>query len=145
MTFYFGACAGGVWKTVDGGVYWRCVSDGFLTSATIGALAVARSDGNVVYAGTGETTIRVDVSFGDGLYRSTDAGRSWTHMGLRETRHIGRIVVHPQDPDLVYVAALGDAFRPTDEPGVYPSSSEGRRGGKGGVWRCKSRWSPEHY
>src|SRR3546814_17849195 len=114
MTFYFGACAGGVWKTVDGGVYWRCVSDGFLTSATIGALAVARSDGNVVYAGTGETTIRVDVSFGDGLYRSTDAGRSWKHMGLRETRHIGRIVVHPQDPHLVYFPAMCHASGPND-------------------------------
>lgn len=125
MTFYFGACAGGVWKTVDGGVYWRCVTDGFLTSATIGALAVARSDSNVVYAGTGETTIRIDVSFGDGLYRSTDAGLTWSHMGLRETRHIGRIVVHPTDPDLVYVAALGDAFGANEERGVYRSRNGG--------------------
>lgn len=125
MTFYFGACAGGVWKTVDGGVYWRCVSDGFLTSATIGALAVARSDSNVIYAGTGETTIRVDVSFGDGLYRSTDAGRTWKHVGLRETRHIGRIVVHPQDANLVYVAALGDAFGANAERGVYRSRDGG--------------------
>ncbi|MFM8766383.1 MAG: WD40/YVTN/BNR-like repeat-containing protein, partial [Rubrivivax sp.] len=101
MTFYFGACAGGVWKTSDGGVYWRNVSDGFLTSATIGALAVAPSDPNVVYAGTGETTIRIDVSYGDGVYRSTDAGRTWQHLGLKKTRHIGRICVHPQDPDLV--------------------------------------------
>ncbi len=125
MTFYFGACAGGVWKTVDGGVFWRCVSDGYLTSATIGALAVARSDGNVIYAGTGETTIRVDVSFGDGMYRSTDAGRSWRHIGLRETRHIGRIVVHPRDANLVYVAALGDAFGANDERGVYRSRDGG--------------------
>lgn len=125
MTFYFGACAGGVWKTVDGGVYWRCVSDGFLTSATIGALAVARSDSNVIYAGTGETTIRVDVSFGDGLYRSTDAGRTWRHMGLKQTRHIGRIVVHPQDAGLLYVAALGDAFGANDERGVYRSKDGG--------------------
>ena len=88
MTFYFGACAGGVWKTVDGGVYWRCVSDGFFTSATIGAIAVARSDANVVYAGTGETTIRIDVSYGDGVYRSRDAGRTWQHIGLKEK--IGR-------------------------------------------------------
>lgn len=125
MTFYFGACAGGVWKTVDGGIYWRCVSDGFLTSATIGAMAVARSDSNVVYAGTGETNIRLDVSFGDGLYRSTDAGRSWKHMGLRETRHIGRILVHPKDPDLLYVAALGDAFGPNPERGVFRSKDGG--------------------
>jgi photosystem II stability/assembly factor-like uncharacterized protein len=126
MTFYFGACAGGVWKTTDGGVYWRNVSDGFLTSATIGALAVAPSDPNVVYAGTGETTIRIDVSYGDGVYRSTDAGRTWQHLGLKETRHIGRICVHPQDPDLVYVAALGDAFGSNPERGVYRS----RNGGK---------------
>ena len=117
MTFYFGACAGGVWKTVDGGTYWRCVTDGFLTSATIGALAVARSDSNVVYAGTGETTIRLDVSYGDGMYRSTDAGRSW--------KHIGRVVVHPSDPNLVYVAALGDAFGPNEDRGVYRSRDGG--------------------
>ena len=93
MTFYFGACAGGIWKTDDGGTYWECVSDGFLTSATIGALTVAPSDSNVIYAGTGETTIRVDVSFGDGVYRSTDAGRSWQHLGLSDTRQIGEIRV----------------------------------------------------
>jgi photosystem II stability/assembly factor-like uncharacterized protein len=125
MTFYFGACAGGVWKTVDGGQYWRNVSDGFFTSATIGAIAVAPSDANVVYAGTGETTIRTDVSFGDGVYRSRDAGRSWQHMGLRDTHHIGRIAVHPQDPDLVYVAALGDAFGPNAARGLYRSRDGG--------------------
>ncbi|WP_287060079.1 hypothetical protein [Mesorhizobium sp.] len=76
MVFYFGACAGGVWKTIDGGVYWRCVSDGFFTSASLGALAVARSDSNVIYAGTGESTIRGEVSYGDGVYGSTDAGRN---------------------------------------------------------------------
>ena len=126
MTFYFGACAGGVWKTEDGGTYWRNVSDGFLASATIGALAVAPSDANVVYAGTGETTIRVDVSYGDGVYRSSDAGRTWQHLGLKETRQIGRIVVHPHDADLVYVAALGDAFGPNPERGLYRSRDGGR-------------------
>lgn len=126
MSFYFGACAGGVWKTVDGGLYWRCVSDGFLSSATIGALAVAPSDPNVVYAGTGETTIRIDVSYGDGIYRSSDAGRSWQHLGLRDTHHIGRICVHPDNPDLVYVAALGDAFGPNKERGVFRSSDGGK-------------------
>lgn len=126
MTFYFGACAGGVWKTTDGGVYWRCVTDGYLTSATIGALAVARSDSNVVYAGTGETTIRLDVSFGDGMYRSTDAGRTWAHIGLKETRQIGRVLVHPSDPNLVYVAALGDAFGANPERGVYRSKDGGQ-------------------
>ncbi len=126
MVFYFGACAGGVWKTTDGGVYWRCVSDGFFGSATIGALAVARSDPNVVYAGTGETTIRLDVSYGDGVYKSTDGGRTWRHVGLRETKQVGRICIHPQNPDLVYVAALGDAFGANEERGVYRSRDGGR-------------------
>src|SRR6516164_279353 len=124
--FYFGACAGGVWKTIDGGVYWRCVSDGFLGSAAIGAIAVARSDPNVIYAGTGETEIRLDVSYGDGVYRSTDAGRTWSHAGLRETKHIGRICIHPSNPDIVYVAALGDAFGPNEERGVFRSRDGGR-------------------
>ena len=102
------------------------MSDGFLTSATIGALTVAPSDSNVIYAGTGETTIRVDVSFGDGVYRSTDAGRSWQHLGLADTKQIGEIRVHPDNPDLVYVAALGDAFGPSEARGVYRSSNGGR-------------------
>jgi len=124
--FYFGACAGGVWKTTDGGTYWRCVSDGYLGSASISALAVAPSDPNVIYAGTGETAIRLDVSYGDGVYKSTDAGRTWRHLGLRETRFIGRIRVHPQDPDLVYVAALGDVFGANEERGVFRSEDGGK-------------------
>ena len=124
--FYFGACAGGVWKTVDGGIYWRCVSDGFLGSAAIGALAVAPSDPNVIYVGTGETEIRLDVSYGDGIYKSTDAGRTWSHLGLRESRFVGRIRIHPLDPDLVYVAALGDVFGANDERGVFRSRDGGR-------------------
>ena len=124
--FYFGACAGGVWKTIDGGVYWRCVSDGFFGSAAIGALALARSDPNVIYAGTGETEIRLDVSYGDGVYKSTDAGRTWSHLGLAETRFIGRIRIHPRDPDLIYVAALGDAFGANEERGVFRSRDVGK-------------------
>jgi len=124
--FYFGACAGGVWKTIDGGIYWRCVSDGFFGSAAIGALAVARSDRNVIYAGTGETEIRLDVSYGDGVYKSTDAGGTWSHLGLRETRFVGRICVHPHDPDLVYIAALGDVFGANEERGVF-QSRDGRK------------------
>ncbi len=126
MVFYFGACAGGIWKTDDGGTYWECVSDGFLTSATIGALATAPSDSNVIYAGTGETTIRVDVSFGDGMYRSTDAGRTWQHIGLEKTKQISEIRIHPTNPDLVYVAAFGDAFGPSDDRGVYRSADGGK-------------------
>ncbi|HWQ12414.1 MAG TPA: glycosyl hydrolase [Roseiflexaceae bacterium] len=123
--FYFGACAGGVWKTTDAGTYWQCVSDGFFRTASVGALAVAPSDSNVIYAGTGETTIRIDVSHGDGVYKSTDAGRTWKHVGLADTRHIGKIRVHPQNPDVVYVAALGHAFGPNDERGVFKSEDGG--------------------
>src|SRR6266851_5794997 len=126
MVAYFGACAGGIWKTIDGGVYWRCVSDGFMGSAAVGAIAVARSDANVIYAGTGETTIRLDVSYGDGIYKSTDAGRTWSHSGLKQTKFIGRICVHPSNPDLVYVAALGDVFGPNRERGVFRSRDGGK-------------------
>ena len=126
MTFYFGACAGGIWKTTDGGTYWECVSDGYLTSATIGALAVSDSDPNVIYAGTGETTIRVDVSFGDGIYKSTNGGKSWVHLGLNETRHIGEIRIHPDNPDIAYVAALGHAFGENPERGVYRTTDGGK-------------------
>jgi photosystem II stability/assembly factor-like uncharacterized protein len=124
--FYFGACAGGIWKTIDAGIYWRCVSDGFLGSAAIGAIAVARSDRNVIYAGTGETEIRLDVSYGDGIYKTTDAGRTWSHAGLGATKHIGRICIHPSNPDIVYVAALGDAFGANEERGVFRSLDGGK-------------------
>ncbi len=125
-TFYFGACAGGVWKTTDGGVYWSCVTDGFFGSAAIGSIAVAPSDPNVIYVGTGETTIRLDVSYGDGIYKSTDAGRSWMHIGLRDSKFIGRMCIHPNNPDLVYVAVLGDVFGPHEERGVYRTQDGGR-------------------
>ena len=124
--FYFGAVAGGIWKTEDGGQYWQCVSDGFLKTSSVGALAVADSDPNVIYAGMGETTIRIDVSHGDGVYKSTDAGKTWQHMGLAETRHIGKIRVHPQNPDIVYVAAFGHAFGNNAERGVYKSTDGGQ-------------------
>ncbi len=125
MTFYFGACNGGVWKTDDGGTYWENVSDGFFQSSAVGAIAVAESDPNVLYAGTGDSSIRNDVSSGDGVYRSTDRGNTWRHIGLSDTRHIFRIRVHPNDPDLVYVAALGHAWAPNDERGVFRSRDGG--------------------
>lgn len=125
-TFYFGAAAGGVWKTSDGGAYWECVSDGYFKTGSVGALAVSHSDPNVIYAGMGETTIRTDVSHGDGVYKSTDAGRSWQHMGLADTRHIGKIAVHPQNPDIVYVAALGHAHGNNPERGVYRTIDGGK-------------------
>ena len=124
--FYFGGAAGGVWKTTDGGTYWRCVTDGYLTTSSIGALAVAPSDSNVIYAGTGESTIRIDVSHGDGVYKSTDAGRTWANIGLRDSRHIGKIRVHPDNPDTLWVAALGHAFGQNDERGVFKSDDGGQ-------------------
>ena len=126
MTFYFGACAGGVWKTTDGGWTWLCVSDGQLATAAVGAIAVAPSDSNVIYAGTGEACIRNDVSHGDGVYRSTDGGKTWTNMGLGDSRHIGRIVVHPKDPNLVYVGAVGHAWGTNRERGIFRSKDGGR-------------------
>jgi photosystem II stability/assembly factor-like uncharacterized protein len=124
-TFYFGGCAGGVWKTTNAGSHWQNVSDGFFTTAAIGGLAVSDSDPNVVYAGTGEACIRSNVSHGDGVYRSDDGGRIWRNTGLAATRHISRVVVHPTNPDLVYVAALGHAWGPNPERGVYRSRDGG--------------------
>ena len=124
-TFYFGACAGGVWKTEDAGQYWECISDGFFKTASVGALAVSEADPNVIYAGTGEATIRIAVSHGDGVYKSTDAGRTWQHIGLDDTRHIGKIRIHPHDPDTVFVAALGHAFGRSRQRGVFKSTDGG--------------------
>ena len=124
--FYFGACAGGVWKSDDAGTYWQNITDGWFNTASIGALAVSVADSNVIYAGTGETTIRLDVTHGDGVYRSTDAGRSWTHCGLQDTRHIAKVRIHPQNPDIAWVAAFGHAFGPNRERGVYKTVDGGR-------------------
>src|SRR5579884_3935928 len=125
QTFYFGAVAGGVWKTDDGGTYWENVSDGFFETSAIGALAVSESDPNVIYAGTGESTIRGNVSHGDGVYKSTDGGKTWRNVGLKDTRHISKIRVHPENPDHVYVAALGHAYGPNEERGVFRSTDGG--------------------
>ena len=123
--FYFGACSGGVWKTDDGGTYWQNVSDGYFNTAPVGAIAVSESDPNVIYAGTGEACIRGNVSHGDGVYKSTDGGATWQHVGLTETRHISRIRIHPRDPDVAYVAALGRAFGSNEERGVYRTKDGG--------------------
>ncbi|MHB8577669.1 MAG: WD40/YVTN/BNR-like repeat-containing protein, partial [Dehalococcoidia bacterium] len=125
-TFYFGACGGGVWKTTDGGTYWENVSDGYFNTAPVGAIAVSDSDPNVIYAGTGEACIRGNVIHGDGVYRSTDGGRSWTHLGLADTRHIARVRIHPHDPDTAYVAALGHAFGPNRERGIFRTRDGGK-------------------
>ncbi|MCS7081441.1 MAG: glycosyl hydrolase [Bacteroidota bacterium] len=126
LTFYFGATGGGVWKTTDGGYTWRNISDGFFKTGSVGAIEVAPSDPNVIYVGMGESCIRGNVSHGDGVYKSTDAGKTWRHLGLAETRHIARVRVHPQNPDIVYVAAFGHAFGPNPERGVYRSKDGGK-------------------
>jgi photosystem II stability/assembly factor-like uncharacterized protein len=125
LTHYMGACGGGVWKTEDAGVSWRNISDGFLRTGSVGAMAVSESDPNVIYVGMGEPCVRGNFSHGDGVYRSLDAGRTWTHCGLTDTRQIGRIVVHPADHDVVYVAALGHVFGPNAERGVFRSRDGG--------------------
>ena len=123
-TFYFGATGGGVWKTRNGGGSWENVSDGFF-GGSIGAVAVSEWDPNVIYVGTGEKTVRGNVSHGDGVWKSTDAGRSWTHSGLNDSRHISRIRIHPKNPDLVYAAVMGHLFGPNEERGVYRSKNGG--------------------
>lgn len=125
-TFYMGATGGGVWKTTDSGVTWRNVSDGFFATGSVGAIAVAPSDPNVVYVGMGEASIRgVANSHGDGVYKSTDAGKTWTHLGLEETRHIADVRIHPKDPDTVWVAAQGYQGKASRERGIYRSTDGG--------------------
>jgi len=125
-TFYFGSTGGGVWKTMDGGQYWENTTDRFFKRASVGAIAVAQADPNVIYVGMGESCIRGNVSHGDGVYRSTDAGQTWTHLGLEDTRNIGKVRVHPEDPDTVYVAALGHAHGPNTSRGVFRSRDGGK-------------------
>ncbi|HEV2118034.1 MAG TPA: hypothetical protein VGR48_18500 [Terriglobales bacterium] len=124
-TFYFGAVGGGVWKTTDSGRVWKPIFDA-APIASIGALAVAPSNPSVIYVGTGEADMRSDISFGDGVYKSTDAGKSWRNVGLRETRHIGRILIDAHDPNIVLVAALGRAYGPNPERGVFRSTDGGQ-------------------
>ncbi|MCG8505245.1 MAG: hypothetical protein MI755_11610, partial [Sphingomonadales bacterium] len=125
LSFLAGYTGGGIWKTEDGGVSWRNVSDGQLKLGSIGALDISDSHPEVVYAGTGEQALRGDVSHGDGVYRSGDGGETWTNVGLEETRQIAKIVVHPTDPDVVYVAALGHFAGPNDERGVFRTRDGG--------------------
>ncbi len=117
---------GGVWKTVNAGQSWENISDGFFESGSIGAIAVAESDPNVIYVGTGQATIRGNVALGAGVYKSTDAGKTWVHSGLRQTGQIAKIRIHPQDPDLVYLAAVGNAFVPNEDRGLFRSKDGGK-------------------
>ncbi|MGB5173666.1 MAG: glycosyl hydrolase, partial [Thermoanaerobaculia bacterium] len=125
QTYYMGSTGGGVWKTTDAGTTWSNISDDSFQVGSIGAVAVAPSDPNVIYVGTGSACPRGNVSPGNGIYRSTDAGKTWHHLGLDETGQIARIHVHPKDPDLIYVAALGHIFGPNEERGVFRSSDGG--------------------
>ncbi len=124
--YYMGATGGGIWKTTNAGITWQNISDGDFNVGTIGAIAVAESDHNVLFAGTGESPIRgVTTSHGDGVWKSTDAGESWTHIGLEKSGQISRIKIHPANADLVYIAVQGDIWGPSEERGIYRSSDGG--------------------
>ncbi|HLY60599.1 MAG TPA: hypothetical protein VKV95_07510 [Terriglobia bacterium] len=123
--FYFGAVGGGVWKTTNGGQVWKPIFD-HEPIASIGAIAVAPSDPNVIYVGSGEADMRSDISYGNGIYKSTDAGATWTHIGLEDSWQFGRILIDPGNPDIVYAAALGHAYAPSAQRGVFRSTDGGR-------------------
>lgn len=125
-TFYMGATGGGVWKTTDAGHSWQNISDGYFETGSIGAIEVAESDPDVIYVGTGSAAIRSNVIVGRGVYRSADAGRTWTHVGLRDAGQIGAIEIHPRDPNVAFVAATGSTFGPNPERGVFRTTDGGR-------------------
>lgn len=124
--FYYGATGGGVWKTNDAGKTWLPVSDGFFRTGSVGSIAVSPSDPNVVYVGMGEGCIRGNVSHGDGVWKSSDAGRTWKHSGLPQSRHIPRIRVHPRNPDVAWAAVLGAIFNASEERGIYKTTDGGK-------------------
>jgi photosystem II stability/assembly factor-like uncharacterized protein len=124
-TFYFGAVSGGVWKTTNGGLTWEPLTDKE-AFASVGAIAVAPSDANVIYVGTGEACLRGNISYGNGVYKSTDAGKTWMHLGLDDTRHIARLAVDPRDSNVVFIAAMGHAYGPNTERGVFKSVDGGK-------------------
>ena len=124
-TFYFGAVAGGVWKTTDGGASWQPLTDRTPISS-VGAIAVAPSDHNVIYVGSGEAAPRGDMTYGDGVYKSVDGGKTWSSIGLKDTRQIGALIVDPHNADIVLVAAFGHAFGPNTERGVFRTTDGGK-------------------
>jgi photosystem II stability/assembly factor-like uncharacterized protein len=123
--FYMGSVGGGVWKTTNTGRTWFPIFDS-QPAASIGAIAVSSSNNDIVYVGTGEADMRSQISYGSGMYKSTDAGKTWTHIGLANAGQIGAICVHPSNADLVYVAVLGHAFGPNPERGVFRSKDGGK-------------------
>ncbi|QTE22087.1 VPS10 domain-containing protein [Polaribacter cellanae] len=122
--FYMGATGGGVWKTTDAGNTWQNISDGFF-GGSVGSVAVSESDNNVMYVGMGEKTVRGNVSSGDGIWKSVNAGKTWKHIGLKNSRHIPRMRIHPKNPDIVFAGVMGDLYKPTQERGVYKSIDGG--------------------
>src|ERR1700757_4122073 len=126
LEYYFGAVGGGLWKTTDGGATWKPVTDGQIKSSSVGAVAVAESNPDVVYIGMGETELRGNIMQGDGVYKSTDAGKTWQNVGLTDTQAIARIRVDPTNADIVYVAALGHPYGPNTERGVFRSRDGGK-------------------
>jgi len=126
QTYYMGATGGGVWKTENGGRSWRNISDGFFNTGSIGDIAVYKGDPSTVYVGTGEAPARGEMStYGDGMYKSTDAGRTWAHIGLASSKQISRVLIHPANANIVYVAGQGDQWGPTDERGIYLTTDGG--------------------
>src|SRR5882672_2793700 len=126
FTFYMGSTGGGVWKTTDAGHAWTNLSDGQIPVGSMGAIEVSLSDPNIIYAGTGSSKIRSNVSIGRGIYKSTDAGKTWTFAGLRDVGQISTVRIHPSNPDIVYLAASGNPFVPNKERGVYRTSDGGK-------------------
>jgi photosystem II stability/assembly factor-like uncharacterized protein len=124
-TYYFGGVAGGVWRTTDGGITWTPLTDK-QPFASIGSIAVAESNPGVIYVGTGESCLRGNISYGNGMYKSTDGGKTWIYIGLKDTQHIAKVLVNPRNPDLVFVAALGHVYGPNSERGVYRSTDGGK-------------------
>ena len=123
--YYFGAVGGGLWKTIDGGQTWKPVTDGQIRSSSVGAVAVSESNPDIVYIGMGETELRGNIMQGDGVYKSIDGGKKWEHLGLDETQAIAKIRVHPKNPDIVYVAALGHPYGENPERGIFKSVNGG--------------------